>query len=50
MNGFGISCVVAILLVGLLSVITFANGVAERKKQVQDDGIINSSVMAYKEN
>ena len=45
---FGLSCVVAILLVGLLLVITLAYGITERKKQAQADGIINSSVIAYR--
>ena len=44
MNGFGISCVVAILLVGLLSVIILANGVMEGKKQAQADGIIMTDI------
>ena len=48
MNGFGISCVRVILLVGLLSVITFVNGVTAKRKQAQADGIINSSVIAYR--
>ena len=48
MNGFGISCVRVILLVVLLLVITFVNGRIERRKQAQADGIINSSVIAYR--
>ena len=44
MNGFGISCVVAILLVGLLSVITITRGVTERKEQEQGDGIIKPGI------
>ena len=36
---FGLSYVFAILLVGLLSVITLVNGVTERKEQEQVDGI-----------
>ena len=36
---FGLSCVFAILLVGLLSVITLANGLTEERKQEQVDGI-----------
>ena len=43
---FGLSYVVAILLVGLLLVITLAYGITERKKQAQADGI--SSIIAYK--
>jgi len=48
LNGFGISCVRVILLVVLLLVITFVNGRIERRKQAQADGIINSSVIAYR--
>tara|TARA_R110000824_G_scaffold93695_2_gene226522 strand:- start:11 stop:160 length:150 start_codon:yes stop_codon:yes gene_type:complete len=43
---FGLSCVVVILLVGLLLVITMVNGRIERRKQVQADGI--SSIIAFK--
>jgi len=46
MNGFGISFVVAILLVALLSVITITLGVTERRKEAQADGI--SSIIMYK--
>ena len=53
MNYFGLSCVVAILLVGLLSVTTFVNGRIERRKQAQVDGITKtntylSSIIAFK--
>ena len=53
MNGFGISSVVAILLVGLLSVIIIMHGVTERKEQAQADGITQtntylSSIIAFK--
>ena len=53
MNYFGISCVLAILLVGLLSVTTFVNGRIERRKQAQVDGITKtntylSSIIAFK--
>jgi len=53
MNYFGISCVFAILLVGLLSVITLVNGRIERRKQAQEDGITKtdtylSSIIAFK--
>ena len=53
MNYFGLSCVVAILLVGLLSVTTFVNGRIERRKQAQVDGITRtdtylSSIIAFK--
>ena len=48
MNGFGISCVRVILLVVLLLVITLVNGVTAKRKQEQADGIINSSVIAYR--
>ena len=44
MNYFGISCVFAILLVGLLSVITIMRGVTERKEQEQGDGIIKTGI------
>jgi len=37
--GFGISCVVAILLVALLLAITITHGITERRKQEQADGI-----------
>ena len=46
MNYFGLSCVCAILLVGLLSVTTLLNGRIERRKQAQADGI--SSIIAFK--
>ena len=45
MNGFGISCVLAILLVGLLSVITIANGRIERREQAQADGITRIGIL-----
>ena len=45
MNGFGISCVLAILLVGLLSVITIANGRIERREQAQADGITRIDIL-----
>jgi len=45
MNGFGISCVLAILLVGLLSVITIANGRTEKRGQAQADGIIKIDIL-----
>jgi len=53
MNYFGLSCVCAILLVGLLSVTTLLNGRIERRKQAQVDGITRtdtylSSIIAYK--
>ena len=53
MHYFGLSCVVAILLVGLLSVTTFVNGRIERRKQAQVDGITKtntylSSIIAFK--
>ena len=48
MNGFGISCVLAILLVGLLSVITIANGRIERREQAQADGITRTDIYKYK--
>ena len=53
MNYFGLSCVCAILLVALLSVTTLVNGVTERRKQAQVDGITRtdtylSSIIAYK--
>ena len=48
MNYFGLSCVCAILLVELLLVITLVNGVTAKRKQAQADGIINSSVIAYR--
>ena len=53
MNYFGLSCVVVILLVGLLSVTTFVNGRIERRKQAQADGITKtdtylSSIIAFK--
>ena len=48
MNYFGLSCVCAILLVALLSVTTLVNGVTAKRKQAQADGIINSSVIAYR--
>jgi len=44
MNYFGISCVFAILLVGLLSVITITRGVTERKEQEQAGGIIKTGI------
>mgnify|MGYP003645048326 CR=1 FL=1 len=48
MNGFGISCVFAILLVGLLSVITMVNGRIERREQAQADGITRTDIYKYK--
>jgi len=48
LNGFGISCVLVILLVELLLVIIFHYGVTAKRKQAQADGIINSSVIAYR--
>jgi len=53
MNYFGLSCVCAILLVGLLSVTTLLNGRIERRKQAQVDGITKtdtylSSIIAFK--
>ena len=53
MNYFGLSCVCAILLVGLLSVTTLVNGRIERRKQAQADGITRidtylSSIIAFK--
>jgi len=44
MNYFGISCVFAILLVGLLLVITITHGVTERKEQEQADGITRTGI------
>jgi len=44
LNGFGISSVVAILLVGLLSVIIIMHGVTERKEQAQADGITATDI------
>jgi len=41
---FGLSCVCAILLVGLLSVTTLVNGVIERKEQAQADGITMTDI------
>jgi len=42
--GFGISCVVVILLVALLLAITITHGVTERKEQAQADGIIKTGI------
>ena len=44
MNGFGISCVFAILLVGLLLAIIITHGVTERREQAQADGIIRTGI------
>jgi len=44
MNGFGISCVFAILLVALLLAITITHGVTEKRKQEQGDGIIKTGI------
>jgi hypothetical protein len=45
MNYFGLSCVCAILLVALLSVTTLVNGVTERRKQAQVDGITRIGIL-----